>query len=347
MGVEHIVDCYCRSTETYRFSLATAACLAVAFFAATAWGQMYSDALLRAKQARIEDNLAYTVEHDIPDHTAPAYQAAARGVTLDFQDLRGLDFLDFQRRGKVVSVPVDALQFLDDLATVQAWLERRNCDGGLLQNYVFHLVTPGRKGGLSVSPEGKTLSPEGKTLSPTDAFGLDRAAALNDRFVNDVSEKLYNTAVWFLLAHEIGHVALGHTGQYLKQENAADDFALDAMRRKHLLPAGIVLYLTAVSLADQANAARTHDVSAARVRRIADALRWQPQDFVANESKDREGDRAKVLKISDEISRMADALSQILAAEGTLSKAGERIQDVRKVYVFKPVDYKTTCAAPH
>src|SRR5260370_34128185 len=124
MGVEHIVDSYGRSTGTYRFSLAIAAYLAVAFFAATAWSQMYSDALLRAKQARIQDNLAYTVEHDIPDHTAPAYQAAARRVTLDFQDLRGLDFLDFQRRGKAVCVPVPALQFLGNLATVSAWLDR-------------------------------------------------------------------------------------------------------------------------------------------------------------------------------------------------------------------------------
>jgi hypothetical protein len=294
-----------------------------------ALAQMYSDELLDAKLARIRDNLNYTMKIDIPEHADPTYRNSAAQVVPKFRR-RGLELLDFLHVDHTVPVGIDSLQFLDDLSTVRAWLDSRHCDGSLLQNYIFHHATP-----------------NGQPLDPVSAFGLDRESILTDSFVRDVSDKYYHTAMWFLLAHEIGHVARGQGGpSTLDEENAADDFALDVMRRKRLPPVGLVLYMTVIALYDNKVAQRTHASGGERLQRMADALHRSPGDFVAVTNKPREEhDTAIILNISDELSRLADALKTIQKKEQALAQGGARVEDVYRQMVFKQVDYKTACVA--
>lgn len=303
----------------------------LATYPLSVFAQMYSDEMLSAKYARVKENLEYTIKKDIPSHAAPSYQARAAKAVPDIQ-MRSLEFLDFLHEGNVVPVGIDSLQFLDDLSTVRAWLDSRGCDGSLLQNYIVHHVTP-----------------NGQPLDPMSAFGLDRNTVLHDRVVNDVSGKYYHTAVWFLLAHEIGHVAIGQSGpSTLNQENAADDFALEVMRQKRLPPVGVVLYMTVISLYSQQVATRTHASNGERVERIANTLRRSPQDFVAaNDKNKKEQDITTVLKIADELAALAKALKLVRKAEEALAASGEKIDEIYKTKVFKTVDYKTACVAPY
>jgi hypothetical protein len=67
---------------------------------------------------------------------------------------------------------------------------------------------------------------------PLVAFDIDKETALADPFVEDVSTKILDSTVNYLLAHEVGHVMLGHEGGLTggasqEQEIAADRFALD------------------------------------------------------------------------------------------------------------------------
>jgi hypothetical protein len=180
---------------------------------------------------------------------------------------------------------------------------------------------------------------------------------LRDSFVDKVSNRYYHTASWFLLAHEVGHVALGHDGpSTIDQENAADDFAIDVMRRKRLVPAGAVLYMTVVAFYDRKIANRTHAENGDRLRRVADALRRSPQDFVAivengvPVSKEQQArDTAAVQRMADELSKIADALKLIRKAEikreKDLAGSGKTIDNDYREDVFKAVDYKRACAA--
>ena len=164
--------------------------------ACPASAQMYSDAELNTKLARIRSNLVATVEQDIPQFVDPTYGPAVKALTIELP-LRGEHPMDFHAIGKKIVIPLEGLQFIDDLASLRAWLDRYQCESEnlLFANYLYYLTRRAR------------------FTDPLTAFGLSRAALWRDPFINDISEKFYTSAAWFIIAHEIGHVALGHRGQ--------------------------------------------------------------------------------------------------------------------------------------
>src|SRR5262245_18900817 len=83
--------------------------------ACPASAQLYSDADLNTKLRRIKPNLVATVEKDIPEHVDPAHSPAIRDIKIELP-LRGANPLDFHAVGKTIVIPVEGLQFIDDLA---------------------------------------------------------------------------------------------------------------------------------------------------------------------------------------------------------------------------------------
>jgi hypothetical protein len=157
--------------------------------ACIASAQMYSDADLNAKLRRVRDGLIATVEVDIPTLVAPSDRVNLQTLKADLR-LRGRRLLDLYSDGNKIVIPIETLQFFDDLAILKAWLDKHQCDTELLfQKYLHHLTK------------------ETRPKNPLAAFGLFREELLRDQFVADVSLKFYKSSVWFLIAHEIGHVA--------------------------------------------------------------------------------------------------------------------------------------------
>lgn len=302
--------------------------LSASAIAASVGTTMYPDALLAAKRARISANLAYTVQQDIPAHAPPAYRrAAASRLALP---LRTSHPLDFHAGGGVVTVPVEGLQFLDDLSGLNAWLNGRSCDALLLPNYLHRLARS-----------------NGRAADPLTAFAVRRADLLRDPRINQISDRYYHSASWFVLAHEVGHVALRHVGgrsgaMSIAQEQAADAFAIEVLRRRRMNPSGVGLFFIAASFYDPVGQPMTHPVSPDRIRAIARAMQATPAAFVAPESTAPAQDRATVLRIAGDLARLADTLQRIRRIQAGIAARGGNLAGTNR-RVFPKTDFARAC----
>jgi hypothetical protein len=169
-----------------------------------------------------------------------------------------------------VILPLRTAVWLEEYFALMAYLERRKCQDRLTIALLYDakLATGGRDG---VRPPG-----------PLAAFGLDDSV-YNDAFVKDLSNKLHASTVFFLLAHELGHIARGHVGgasgiHSQMQEREADAYALDAMATVGLEPLGLAYFFTAAAMMEGGQT--THPLSGSRVEAAALALEARPRAFV-------------------------------------------------------------------
>lgn len=275
-----------------RAGLAALACLAVA--PAAGQGLYGADDLARARQT-MGPNIVLVVTEDIPNALPRAQRAGAARLTVDFID-RGphpLSYYSEPAAARVI-VPLESVLFLDDLAIATAWFEAQGCDAGYLQAYLAALL-----GGEDMPP-------------PLAAFGIDRQTALADPFVDDVSAKILSTVVNYLMAHEVGHVLLGHVGglgggaESQGQEIEADAFALDFFTATGTPPLGMAIYFNAARWLDPADTdAGTHPVSRDRLRAISERLAGDPGAFASGYS-DPVAGAAMVAQVADDLAFVAD-----------------------------------------
>jgi hypothetical protein len=179
-------------------------------------------------------------------------------------------------------VPVLSVKFLDELTIAWAWFEERGCQTEYLTSYLSLLL---RYNEIDAGP--------------LEAFGLPEWI-IEDERVNSLALKLHKTAIYFLLAHEASHLFYHHTPApgglaSQRQEQAADDFALSAMARIGVMPAGMIQYFIAGymfeplpdletwELETGVIAELTHPLASARVRVIANRLADRPLDYAHSE----------------------------------------------------------------
>jgi hypothetical protein len=191
-----------------------------------------------------------------------------------------------------VIVPMESVLFIDDLGVASAWFEAQGCDAGFVQAYLAAVFT---RGGMP---------------PPLVAFDIDKETALADPFVEDVSTKILDSTVNYLLAHEVGHVMLGHEGGLTggasqEQEIAADRFALDFFTAVGTPPLGMSIYFNAGRWLDPAGGAGTHPVSGDRLRAIAGRLAADPSVFASGYS-DPETGAALVAQVAGDLEVIAD-----------------------------------------
>ena len=241
--------------------------------------QLYAPAELTRSGGVYGPNLRGLWEEDFQSRLTLAERQKTGTVTLLMPAVGAhghpLDFYSDPSSGKVF-LPVASIKFIDDLSIAFAYYERMGCDQGLVSDYAAVLrVRPG-------AAKGSPL----KTLGvPLDA--------LADPFVDDVSQKLLKSIVFFVAAHEYAHVMYRHQGygnisaqRAQAQEAEADAFALDAMRRIGVAPTAMAHFFLIASrlepspvefssAADYEAYLRrraTHPVSASRIMKVADGI---------------------------------------------------------------------------
>lgn len=279
---------------------AAALALAAVLHAAPAPAEMYSDDALLAEYQRVGDSIALMVTEDIPATLPPAERARAAAIRVVFEPRAAHPLYFYARPDEgTVHVPVASVRFLADLAILTAWFERRGCAPQYLHTYLWALLR-----------EGRPLP------SPLEAFAVARETALADPFVDDVAAKALSTGLLFVLAHEVGHVMLGHRpglagARSQAQEIAADAFALDRFAALGAPPAGAVLWFMAARWIDptaEHAAGATHPVSPERLRAVADRLAADPDAFAFSQP-DPEAARAAALTYAAEFRRIADLMA--------------------------------------
>jgi hypothetical protein len=248
-------------------------------------GRLYTEAELAKAGARYAPNLRGLWEEDFLSRLTPAERQQGGAVSLALPLIGAqrspIDFYAYPAERRVF-LPISSVKFLDDISIAIAWYESKNCGMGTVSDYV---------GALRAQPAGWS--------APRAALGIP-TNALDDKMVDDVSQKLLKSTVYFIVAHEYAHVMYGHRGyksitahEAQQQETQADAFALEVMRRIAVPPLSMAHFFMLVtrlegSPADFETAAEyesylksraTHPVSSQRILAVADALQANAASF--------------------------------------------------------------------
>jgi hypothetical protein len=255
---------------------------AVALLGGPSPAQIYSAAHLAGERSRIEARIEALREVLTRREYLGADAAWLAQVPVQIPDRHeNGDPLGFFSDGRSVTMPLDALLFVEDLTMAYAWRERSGRSLEPMDEYLAML-------------RWKPLQdwPDGYYLEPLTALGVPPAIWESDASVGDLGTRLRNEAWAFILSHELGHVYHRHPGNTVpapevqENERAADAFALTLMERTDTIPLGAVLYFQAtagfypgrVDLPTDAAYARwqreeaTHPVNADRLLAMAIAL---------------------------------------------------------------------------
>ncbi len=168
-----------------------------------------------------------------------------------------------------VWLPLRSLAFLDQYCGVVAALERRVAPSRTVLLHLYEML-------LAQPPEN------GPPPAPLAAFGLDDGIYA-DAWVKDVSNKLLNSMVLFVLAHELGHIRHAHAAPapaawLQQQEREADAYALATLGRVGVMPLGLTLFFTMAAV--MVGQAVTHPLSSSRIEAIAAGIEHDPLAFV-------------------------------------------------------------------
>jgi hypothetical protein len=276
--------------------LAVAALVLLAGATAAA-AELYGPAEL-ATAARMQPRIAAMLTEDIPAALPRAQRPAAAAVRIAFPERLGPHPMGFyaEPAARTVHVPLETVRFLDDFALLLAWDNAHGCEDAYIDAYLYALLRAGQR-----------LPP------PLTAFRLDRDAAIADAMVDGLAQKILKSQVYFLLAHELGHILLGHDPRATaaasrRQEMEADAFALDRFAAIGTAPLGMVAFFYAARYLDptgQAADLGTHPVFSARLTAIADRLAADPRAFSFSEDNSERG-ALLVGEVAAEIARMAE-----------------------------------------
>ena len=282
-------------------------------------GSLYDDETLQYWQTGYQRGVLrnYT-EIILPRLTNEERQALA-GVQFAFP-LRGDDNDPFAfyatHPPPTVNLPVLSLKFFDDFSVALAWLSRNGYGLDTAYDYVGMLkyADASEFGGRYPPPLEALQIPEG---------------ALKDKSVESLAGKIFDSAIGFVILHELGHIRFRHPGNGPEvpsdvsraNEQAADNFALEILRRTESQPTGMAFLFLAFAYGtpnrgDFASAAdyesslqsATHPLTQARMQALSNELRDAADDFARNEPDPAAGRKA-ILYIADQLS----LVTQILA----------------------------------
>ena len=282
------------SLSTARPATALALLLALVALAdgvrAAGYGSLYSDAELAHWRDRYRPGVMGNLHDVLMPRLEPAERRALANLRIEIplraEDGHPLNFYAYPS-GTVV-LPAMSLKFFDDMTIAYAWLWKNGYSPETALEYV---------GLLKYGKE----SDFGRWPKPLPALRIP-ANALDDQDVDSLAQKMFKSAVIFILLHEMGHVLYQHPGygpgvprgDARANEAAADAFALEVMRRLPAQPVGMFFFFQTMvyfganrgdydsdAAFQHALGEATHPLTPDRMRAIASILRARAGDFAA------------------------------------------------------------------
>lgn len=285
------------------------------------YSSLYDDATLEYWQSRYRKGLTTNLNEVIMPRLTAAERQALAAVRLDLP-LRVPDQEPFAFYSSgppyTVTMSVASLKLFDDYCIAVAWLQANGYSIETAAEYVSMLKyrDPGAIGG-SYPPLLDTLGIPGN--------------ALDNPRVNDIANRIFNEAIFFVLVHELGHVLYRHPGygphvpraQARANEAQADAFALDMMRRVEAEPLGMTFfYLMSAhglpgrgdfgSEAEYASflAEATHPLTSDRMAALADSIE-QGAGVYARDEADPAASRERLAYIVTQLREVAGILGDV------------------------------------
>ncbi|MCI0734219.1 MAG: hypothetical protein L0Y38_10420 [Methylococcaceae bacterium] len=263
--------------------------------------EIYSDKQLADDKERYVQKFKFLLEKGLRDFMTPDERRATEGVVL-WHTTRAagpLAFTSMVFEGRpTVRAPLSSIKFVEDLSIAYAW---RYQNGYSLEPFDEYLVM------LKHRPAEHF--PGGRLPDPITALGVPPRIWERDPKVDDLSLRFRNTAWAFILAHELAHLRFGHTltdaspAEIQRQEEAADEFAVDLLGRSHTIPMGMILWFQATAgymknrsdftsdaaYFEWARTGAEHPVNGSRMRNLAATMTRQA-------AAERDPNQADVLK---------------------------------------------------
>ena len=300
---------------------------------------LYRQDALRYWQTRYPSNIQYNFRNVILPVLSPQERLRLSSVQLLFPlvGAGGGDPLEFysyiDQTGPKVAMPILSIKFFDDLAIAYAWLWANGYSIETVSDYV-----------ATLKYNDPTKFQGSKYPQPFDALNVP-ANALDNSDVDDLSQKILKSAMVWILSHELGHIFYGHPGygpnisaeQARRNEEQADRFATELMRRIGVAPLGMANFFTVAShwwanrgdfSSDQAwryyLEHQTHPLTAGRLKALAQDIEASAPIFARKEP------------------NYSSALKSVLFASGEITKMAKLLEDE---YLQRSVRAKARCIA--
>ena len=279
---------------------------------------LYDDATLEFWQGKYAKGLHSNLEDVIFPRLSAEESQRLAGIRIDVP-LRVTDQEPFAYYTTgtpwVVTMSAASLKFFDDFCVAIAWLQTNGYDIETASDYVSMLKyrTPAAIGG--------------RYPLPLDALQIPGDALDNPR-VNNIANRIFNEAVFFVLAHELGHALYRHPGygpgvtraQARANEAEADAFALDMMQRAEAEPTSMAFwFLMAGYMADGRGdfasdadyekflTESTHPLTGDRIAALADRLAAAAEEF-ARLGSDPAASLSRINWTADQLNQVAGIL---------------------------------------
>lgn len=295
---------------------------------ATDWSEFYDEETLRHWGVEMPPGLEGTLRDEIWPKLEPMEKRALAGVVLQFPPADPNHPMNFYAHSddtrKTVTLPIGSLRFFGDITLAYAWL---NKNGYSLDSVTDYLAM------IECQWPDKLI---GKNYRPLDALGIPKNVRA-DRDVMDTFQVTFGTAVMFIMGHELGHLYYRHpsydavsTATACRNEEQADAFALELMRRIGVAPLGMaVFFSTLAHLEPSAVDGRprpqsTHPVTAERIRAIGKAIGENLKDYARTSDKPAnmiERLRKTVADLNEIASGLADeGIQDLIRQKGLTAK---------------------------
>jgi hypothetical protein len=280
--------------------------------------RLYDDATLKYWQTRYSKGLNSNLKNVIFPRLSQEERQRLEGIRINVP-LRVDDQEPFAYYTAgppwVVTISAASLKFFDDFCVAIAWLQANGYSIETASDYVTML---------------KYRSPSaigGRYPLPLEALQIP-GNALDDQHVNNIANRIFDEAIFFVLSHELGHALYRHPGygpnvtraEARANEAEADFFALDMMQRAEAEPTSMAFwFLMAGHYADgrgdfgseaeyeQFLAQATHPLTGDRIAALADKLLASKSEFATNES-DRAASEARIAWTAEQLRQVAGIL---------------------------------------
>jgi Peptidase U49 len=251
----------------------------------TAWEKMYDAAVLESTAANAQKVLTESLQNWIVPALPPEQRVLASSIRISVPRESDGMLLNFYARhaDKTVLVPASSLRLVGDLLYAWAWL---TANGNSPETVLAYLSM------LKYQYAGQRQVSTG--LSPHAVLGIP-ARVRDDPVLRQQVDWQFNSAMFFILCHEVGHIVLGHRvaeeglapSASRAQELEADAFALNIMRSIGQSPEGPVFLLLFASVLepfvidDKALRPfpRTHPLGVDRVTAISSYIKANARGF--------------------------------------------------------------------
>ncbi|WP_372947365.1 phage exclusion protein Lit family protein [Mariniphaga sp.] len=287
------------------------------------YSEMYSKQDLSYWQTRYPANISWNFNDLMLGKLYPKEKYNAFGTKLEFPltpygEMAGSPFSFYAAvPHKTIYIPISSVKFIDDLAIASAWLEQNGYSQETVMDYI------------SVLKYSFNRFPKGNIPGPLKALHIPDNA-LDDRLVDDLSQKILKSIIVWILGHELGHIVYNHPAYHSvsfaesqKCEKEADAFATDMFRRIGTIPAGMILLFTVFTTfyahrgdfsneKDWQNYLKnsTHPVSLERLKLISKKLVNTAESFTGAEP-----DRFNATRVTEYVGREAGKIVDIINSE--------------------------------